>query len=290
LEPYEFVEVNGIKVPVDTRDYQKTNANNYVVSESYILDGIEFGLEGYLKDYAANVLEVQKRRFESTGQLTAVSEDNIDREPYFLYNTVYSNGNSWTTITDENKPSPQLRSISTKAAFGWRYLYPDNPYAQKVFDAVKDLRSPDGAGFYAGLYEETKEPNKSLTGNTNGLILEILYYKARGNRPLIGPSLVTFATPGQPSSSATSAATPATATASPSTGAQGSTPPPADLITVEPIASVGKPRTDASPKLTRPLTVPERRYAQAAWQYFQANYQSNSGLVNDHSDMKGATL
>src|ERR687886_821244 len=60
LEPYQFVEVNGVKIPVDTRDYKSTQANNYVVSESYILDGIEFGLEGYLKDYAANVLEVQK--------------------------------------------------------------------------------------------------------------------------------------------------------------------------------------------------------------------------------------
>jgi hypothetical protein len=51
-------------------------------------------LEGALKEYAANVLEVQKRRFDATGQLTSVSEDNIDQAPYFLYNTVYSNGNS----------------------------------------------------------------------------------------------------------------------------------------------------------------------------------------------------
>ena len=184
---------NGVQLPVDTRDFQTTHANNYVVSESYILDGIEFGLESYLKKYAADVLEVQKRRFESTGQLTAVSEDNIDQAPYFLYNTVYSNGVAWATITDENKPYPQLRSISTKAAFGWRYLYPDNAYAQKVFDAVKDLRDPKGGGFYAGLYEETKQPNKSLTGNTNGLIMEILYYKARGNHPLIGGTGVSFA-------------------------------------------------------------------------------------------------
>lgn len=294
LEPYQFVDINGVKVPVDTRDYQSTQANNYVVSESYILDGIEFGLEGALKEYAANVLEVQKRRFDATGQLTSVSEDNIDQAPYFLYNTVYANGNSWATITDENKPYPQLRSISTKAAFGWRYLYPNHAYAQQVFDAVKDLRSPDGGGFYAGLYEETKQPNKSLTGNTNGLILEILYYKARGNRPLIGSSLVTFATPGQPSSSASTAATSPTAGVTPpSAEAQGVAPspaPPASAIAVAPIPPVGKPQSSTFPKLTIPLTVPERRYAEAAWQYFKANYQSNSGLVDDRSDMKGATL
>ncbi len=290
LEPYKFVEVNGVKIPVDTRDYQSTQANNYVVSESYILDGIEFGLEGYLNDYAASVLDVQKRRFESTGQLTAVSEDNIDQSPYFLYNTVYANGNSWATITDENKPYPQLRSISTKAAFGWRYLYPDNAYAQKVFEAVKDLRSPDGGGFYAGLYEETKQPNKALTGNTNGLILEILYYKARGNRPLIGSNLVTFA-PGQPSGNALTPVTPSTAAPTqPSVGTQDVAPSPANAIAVSPIPPVGKPEPSAYPKLTRPLTAPERRYAEAAWQYFKANYQSNTGLVNDRSDMKGATL
>jgi len=278
LEPYQFVEINGVKIPVDTRDYQKTQANNYVVSESYILDGIEFGLEGYLKDYAASVLEVQKRRFEATGQLTSVSEDNIDQAPYFLYNTVYANGNSWATITDENKPYPQLRSISTKAAFGWRYLYPNNAYAQKVFDAVKDLRSPDGGGFYAGLYEETKQPNKALTGNTNGLILEILYYKARSNRPLIGSDLVTFAQPGNAS------------TATASVGAQGVAPSPTNAITVSPIPPVGKPEPSAYPKLARPLTAEERRYAEVAWQYFKANYQSNTGLVNDRNDLNGATL
>jgi hypothetical protein len=286
LEPYQLVEINGVKILVDKRDYQSTNANNYVVSESYILDGIEFGLEGSLKNDAASVLEAQKRRFESTGQLTAVSEDNIDQAPYFLYNTVYANGNAWATITDENKPYPQLRSISTKAAFGWRYLYPDNAYAQKVFDAVKDLRSPDGGGFYAGLYEETKQPNKALTGNTNGLILEILYYKARGNRPLIGSSLVTFAPPGQPSDNASTQ----TATGSSPVETQGNATPPANAITVSPIPPVGKPESSAYPKLARPLTPPERRYAEAAWQYFKANYQSNTGLVNDRSDMNGATL
>lgn len=204
LEPFKFVEINGVQIPVDTRDFQSTNANNYVVSESYILDGIEFGLQGDLADYAARVLEVQKRRYDTTGQLTAVTEDNIDQAPYFLYNTVYANGATWATITDTNQPYPQLRSISTKAAFGWRYLFPDNAYAQKVFDAVKDLRSPEDSGYYAGIYEETKQPNKALTGNTNGLILEILYYKARGNRPLIAAA--TSVSTGQPSDNASSEA------------------------------------------------------------------------------------
>ncbi|WP_152591492.1 DUF3131 domain-containing protein [Nostoc sphaeroides] len=323
LEPFKFVEVNGVQIPVDTRDYQTTNANNYVVSESYILDGIEFGLEGYLKVYAANLLEAQKRRFESTGQLTAVSEDNLDQPPYFIYNTVYSNGVAWAAITEKNVAKPEFRNISTKAAFGWRYLYPDNPYAQKIFDAVKDLREPKGGGFYAGLYEETKQTNKSLTGNTNGLIMEILYYKARGNRPLIGGSGVSFAkmpsggksTPAQSNSpDATSKAPAQNPPPSSSTKNPPQNPPPSSstknpaqnppasststaqvnqpssspALKITPISPVGTPQ--APPKLPNPLTVVQRRYAQAAWNYFQANSQSATGLISDRSDVKGATL
>ncbi|MBW4512705.1 MAG: DUF3131 domain-containing protein [Scytonematopsis contorta HA4267-MV1] len=192
LEPFKFVDIYGIKIPVDTRDYKKTKANNYVVSESYILEGIEFGLKGRLQDFARRILEVQKRRYEQTGQLTAVTEDNIDKPPYFIYNTIYANGKSWAPITENNEPIPLFRSISTKAAFGWRYLYPNNTYAKKVFDAVKNLHSLDGIGFYGGLYESKNQPNKSITGNTNGLILEILHYKARGHVPMIQSDAITI--------------------------------------------------------------------------------------------------
>nr|WP_260446851.1 DUF3131 domain-containing protein [Nostoc sp. 2RC] len=283
LQPFKLVEINGVQIPVDTRDFQSTNANNYVVSESYILDGIEFGLQGELADFAARVLDVQKRRYDTTGQLTAVTEDNIDQAPYFLYNTVYANGTNWATITDANQPYPQFRSISTKAAFGWHYLFPDNAYAQKLFDAVKDLRSSDDSGYYAGIYEESKQPNKALTGNTNGLILEILYYKARGNRPLIALSSVSVST-GNSSENVTANST-----------VTAPTPTPADSskiteVAVAPIPPVGNPQPSSSLKLQRPLSVIERRYAQAAWRYFQANYHSKNGLIDDRSDFRGATL
>jgi Protein of unknown function (DUF3131) len=275
LQPFKFVDIYGLKIPVDTRDYQTTNANNYVVSESYILDGLEFGLQGEIGDYAARVLEAQKRRFQDTKQLTAVSEDNINKPPYFIYNTVYSNGVPWAAITDENKPIPEFRSISTKAAFGWRYLYPNSEYAKQVFDAVKDLKDPKNNGFYAGLYEATKQPNTSLTGNTNGLILEILYYKARGNRPLISGSA-----PSATVATSTPASTPIPATSTtPAVAAA-----PATLI-----PSVGNLRATTCPRPTKPLSVPEKRYAQAAWRYFEVNMEA-TGLPNDRNFMKGSTL
>ena len=195
FEPFQMVSIYGVPVPADTRSYQDTNANNYVVSESYLLDGIEFGFLGsQMQDYAARVFEVQKRRFEATGQLTAVSEDNIDGPPYFLYNTIFSNGQAWATITEKNELTPAKRTISTKAAYGWRYIYPQSDYAKKLFEVAKGLINPDKGGFYAGLYEETKLPNKSMTGNTNGLIIEILYYKARGNQPLVATKGISTST------------------------------------------------------------------------------------------------
>ncbi|MEH1913053.1 DUF3131 domain-containing protein [Nostoc sp.] len=301
LEPFKLVEINGVQIPVDSRDFQSTNANNYVVSESYILDGIEFGLQGELADFAARVLDVQKRRFDTTGQLTAVTEDNIDQPPYFLYNTVYANGTNWATITDTNQPYPQFRSLSTKAAFGWRYLFPDNAYAQKVFDAVKDLRSPEDSGYYAGIYEESKQPNKALTGNTNGLILEILYYKARGNHPLIASTSASVST-SKPSENAsptipanqanpnvtTPIAIPANQ-ANPNVTTPIATSKPTE-VAVAPIPPVDSPQPSSNLKLDRSLTAVERRYAEAAWRYFQANYHSKSGLIDDRSDFKGATL
>ncbi len=265
LQPFKFVDIYGLKIPVDTRDYQSTNANNYVVSESYILDGLEFGLQGEIGDYAARVLEAQKRRYQDTKQLTAVSEDNLDAAPYFIYNTVYSNGVPWAAITDENKPIPQFRSISTKAAFGWRYLYPNSEYAKQIFDAVKDLKDPKNNGFYAGLYEATQQPNKSLTGNTNGLILEILYYKARGNRPLISGS--------SPVTAPALANAPAPGLAAPATL----------------IPSVGNLRATTCPHPGKSLSVAEKRYAQAAWRYFEVNMEA-TGLPNDRNFLKGSTL
>jgi Protein of unknown function (DUF3131) len=54
-----------------------------------------------------------------------------------------------------------------------------------LLSQIDQLKDPKGDGFYAGLYEKTREENHILTGNTNGLILEILYYKARGNQPIL---------------------------------------------------------------------------------------------------------
>ena len=319
-EPFQFVDIYGLQIPVDTRDYQTTNANNYVVSESYILDAIEFGLPGEQADYARRVFEAQKRRYEDTGLLTAVSEDNINQAPYFLYSTVYSNGVPWAVITENNELHPELRTLCTKAAFGWRYVYPDDPYAQQIFDYVKDSTN-SSRGYYAGiyesgLYEEQLPVNDILTGNTNGLIMEILYYKARGYQPMLGAGTSNATTTAQPPSandsvsnspappeiastpealpesspSSSSAQSPSPETQSPpNTELSASATPDPQQVEVALINPVGEPEPSACPVPEKTLSVTDTRYAKTAWQYFEANYML-SGLVPDRNDLDGVTL
>jgi hypothetical protein len=49
----------------------------------------------------------------------------------------------------------------------------------------------------------------------------------------------------------------------------------------------GEPLT--TPKLARLLNPQEQRYAEAAWKYFQVNYEPNTGLISDRSDVKALT-
>ena len=61
---------------------------------------------------------------------------------------------------------------------GMSYALSSRPDTGQLQIRLKD-------GFYAGIYEETEDINTILTGNTNGLILEILYYKALGGKPIL---------------------------------------------------------------------------------------------------------
>jgi len=174
----KFIKIYGINIATDSRRPEEFTAHNYVVSEPYILDGIEFGWDQVSKQFSNRVYAVQKARYEDTGILTAVSEDNIDQAPYFVYNTVFTSGKAWNAITESGEDASEFKSLSTKAAFGWHALY-ETDYTQKLIDAASKLHDVE-KGWYSGLYEKTGKPNKALTANTNGIILESLAYKALG--------------------------------------------------------------------------------------------------------------
>jgi hypothetical protein len=172
-----YEDIYGVKIPYDSRDKRYFEANNYVVMEPYMLDGIEFGWDYFSHEFSYRLYEAQKRRFEQSGILTAVTEDHIDQAPYFLYNSVFVNGQSWVSVDEKGKVYNTLKQLSTKAAFAMYALY-RTPYSEKLLSAVKGLKSE--RGWYAGLYEQKKKPNLSLTCNTNAVILESLLYIEQG--------------------------------------------------------------------------------------------------------------
>ncbi|WP_299006535.1 DUF3131 domain-containing protein [uncultured Shewanella sp.] len=174
----KLITIDGIEIPTDSRDPAKYHAHNYVVSESYILDGIEFGYDSISRIFAYRVYKAQKNRFDRLGILTAVSEDNVDQPPYFVYNTVFSDGKEWNAISDTGADASQLKTLSTKAAFGWYALY-DTPYTAKLIRGVETLFD-ESKGWYSGQYERDGKTNTAITANTNGIVLESLAYMQSG--------------------------------------------------------------------------------------------------------------
>lgn len=173
-----YVDIYGVKVPTDLRSADKYQAHNYVVSEPYVLDGIEFGWDHFSREFAYRVYRAQQERFNRTHILTAVSEDNLDQAPYFVYNTVFTDGEKWKTITDKGQDASQFRTLSTKAVFGWNALY-NTSYTDELRKAIATANDPD-KGWYAGIYEATGRPNRALTANTNAIILESLCFEKFG--------------------------------------------------------------------------------------------------------------
>jgi len=173
-----YASVEGIDVPVDTRTAASYGAFNYVVSEPYMLTGLELGWDHASRHQAFGVYLAQEKRYEREGKLTAATEDHLDQAPYFAYNTVYAEGKEWNTITDTGADASRFRAMSVKAAFAWNALY-DTAYTKKLMAKAMTLRA-EGRGFYSGLYEVTATPNRSLNCNTNAVVLESLAYRTTG--------------------------------------------------------------------------------------------------------------
>jgi hypothetical protein len=191
-EPMDTERINGVDIPYDTRDPRVLGAHNYVVTESYALDGIELNWDRAddhspddmrhsdktAADFAKRVYDVQEARNAATGILTARTEHQLDAAPWFVYDTVFSDGYRWNTITDDGRYLPASAAVSTKAAFGLWALW-TTPYTQLLFSAMEGKFDP-ARGYYEGVYEQSGAEIKTFTANSNGIILETLLYKVQG--------------------------------------------------------------------------------------------------------------
>ena len=168
----------GVKVPHDARDFRRFGAVDALVTEPWALDALEFGPDPAAAPLAERVFEVQKKRWQETGIPTALSEDHVDRAPWFVYDAIYADGVAWRTVDPEGKEVPGLRSLSTKAAYALAALHPDDPYAAVLLREAEGARDPD-RGWLAGVYERGT-PNRALSVNTNGVVLESVLYARVG--------------------------------------------------------------------------------------------------------------
>ncbi|MCX3308995.1 DUF3131 domain-containing protein [Pantoea vagans] len=191
-EPYALADIYCVLVPYDSRDPRLTSQHNYVVSESYVLHGLELGWDDssdredhpnnyshpWMKNFADRVYQAQENRYMITGIMTARSEHQLDKSPYFVYDTVYSDGFNWNTITDKGQYVPNVAAVSLKAALGMWALW-NSPYTDRLMDAIENASEQD-KGFYEGLYENGDGPIKEFTANNNGIMLEALLFKKEG--------------------------------------------------------------------------------------------------------------
>ncbi len=173
------VPVEGQPIAYDARlprEYKGTH--NAVLSEPYILEGVEFGFNAITLPLARSLLLAQRNRHARTGILTAVSEDHIDQPPWFVYYSVLNDLEPWAAFDPDHHDASAFRCLSTKAAIGWAELFAGE-YARLLRGAVHGLFDAE-RGWFSGRYESNGKINTAITSNTNGIVLEILAYQAKG--------------------------------------------------------------------------------------------------------------
>ncbi len=171
-------EILGVSIAHDSRDPRDTGVNNFVVTDSYVLDVMEMGLNADNRELLENIYLVQKERWRQTGIATALTDGHINQPPHYLYNTIFDAGLSFTTTTDTGTRQNDLRTVSTRAAFALAVLFPDDLYSDVLMSSIESAYDPE-QGWFSGVYENGGF-NDVTTANTNGIILETLLYKKYG--------------------------------------------------------------------------------------------------------------
>jgi hypothetical protein len=175
------VTVLGVQLLGDRRSQDR------LLSEPFILQGLEVGLTGDMRELAGNLLKAQEARFNSTGQVTIVSEDAVAVAPHhFYYYCVYCSGKPF--VVNIFRPGEELdapRWVSTKGAYGWHAIMP-NAYTKRATDYVAPALDAQ-KGWATGVYEGSRKSTETYDVNTAAVMMEIAYFQLRGGKPLIEP-------------------------------------------------------------------------------------------------------
>lgn len=168
------LEVLGVPLQSDVRP------GAFLTGEPLYLMGMEVGWPSpAVESFAKQLLAVQKRRWEETGQVTILSEDAIPVEPdYFYYYTVHHDGEDFAIRSLTQRPTSVSPWVSAKGAWGWYALLPSE-YTWRALEATRPAADPR-TGWHSGVYEESGLPTGSQNINTAGVILTSILYKRLG--------------------------------------------------------------------------------------------------------------
>ncbi|MEY4516646.1 MAG: hypothetical protein RL180_992, partial [Pseudomonadota bacterium] len=127
---------------------------------------------------ATNTYLAQEQRWKIHKIYTARSDHQLSGPPYRLYDSIYSNGYDWNTLTEKQEYYPQYALVSTRVVFSmwalWNTTY--TTQLMKITEALHDKNK----GWYEGRYEASGAYEPILTLTTNAAVLEALLYKTRG--------------------------------------------------------------------------------------------------------------
>lgn len=175
--------------PVDVwgyRIYEDGRGLDRVVSEPFVMMGLETGWDDSTRVLSERLLALQEERYKRTGEVTIASEDAVDVPPhYFYYYCIYCNGKPF--VVDIHTPGHTLdepRWVSTKNSFGWHALLP-GAYTELAVATVEPARTD--SGWMSGVFEGNHRPTGTRDINTAALILEAALYDRR-KAPLLPPA------------------------------------------------------------------------------------------------------
>jgi hypothetical protein len=165
-----------------------------ISTEPNLSEEVEIGGSPYSQTIAEVLGAAQLRRYEETSRLTCVSETPIDQEPWFTYqgyDLSQDGEDAWTVHswkTEKRWSTPEFaarfRLVSTKAAFLWYAIQPDD-YTEKLWRHVRTIARAQRYGFHPGVYESSGKAPGNIDVNTNAAVLEAVAFALKDRQPLL---------------------------------------------------------------------------------------------------------
>ncbi len=170
-------EIHGLLVPHDRRPM------SFLTSEPFMLAALELGsISPDFSRLSEPIYAVQRRRFEELNIASSAGEDAIPFPPWFVYNTIVYQGEPWTSVSPDGQLQPDLAGFSVKTAFAWAALH-DEAFTAELL-AFAETLTHERFGFLAGRFDKG-ELNRTLSLNTNAVVLEAILFTHRGRKPFL---------------------------------------------------------------------------------------------------------